>query len=274
MVTRIFLFACALCFGAGFAHAETAITTASDIKEIQFIPLATLPQSPETARLNEGCNDRYRVEKLTAIGKQVAQLGWIVTGEIALGRYRVVTFASGFDDGTSGVCFSRNANIGIFDGGKLVALAYTKKSVEWMLGTVEPLESGALMLRSYDPGAPLGELREENGGLRITKVAPEQTFCQGRATVPNVYGKTIQAARKILIAHGWKPQRPSEKPIEGDLAASLAGAGIIEAETCSGTGYGYCSFNYSGAAGALGITTMGDDGSTVISYFVVCAKKK
>ena len=267
------LAASALCCGA---LPSDALQTRSDIKGASLVSLGALPRSPENGSLDESCED-YRAKKLTAVGRQVAKLGWIVTSEGSLGRYHVVTFASGFTPGTSAMCFARNANIGIFDGSRLVALAYSSHMPGGPLGTVQPLESGALLLWSDPPGSPVGELHQEANGLRLTAIAPERTFCHRRAVVPNVYGKPLDAARTILIAHGWRPLRPSESPGKWDLATELARRGIVEAQACSGTGVGYCNFSYENPVGVLDMTTVGGEekpaDNIVVSYSVSCSAR-
>ncbi len=260
----------------GMASAEP-LHTASDIAGASLVPLGALPRSPENGSLDDFCA-RYRVKAATAAGRTVEKFGWIVTSEAPLGRYQVVTFASGFKPGTSAICFARNSNVGVFDGTTLVALAYTSHAARWQLGSAESLESGSLLVWGGDgPAPPVGELREENGGLRLTNVAAEHTYCRGRAIVPNVYGKPLDAARKTLIAHGWQPLPPREKPGPMDGAATLAKHGVIEAEACSGTGMGYCALRYRSAAGVLGVTTAGGEpekpsANTVIDYQVACRK--
>ena len=273
-IVRVAIFiACAMCCGAARSD---VLETKSDIKGAALIPLGALPRSPENGSLDAYC-EGYRAKNLTAVGRQVAKLGWIVTSEAPLGRYRVVTFASGFTPGTSALCFARNVNIGIFDGGRLVALAYTSRPADGPLGTVEPLESGALLVWSDRPGSPVGELHAEKNGLRLKAIEPERTFCGRRAVVPNVYGRPLDAARKILIAHGWRPQRPSESPNEWNLAADFAKRGIIEAENCAGTGAGYCAFNYRSPAGVLHVTTAGGESepadNSVVRYSVTCSAR-
>ncbi|MDS0856895.1 PASTA domain-containing protein [Burkholderia pseudomultivorans] len=260
----------------GTASADT-LHTASDIAGIALTPLGALPRSPEKGSVDDFCA-QYPEKKLSAAGREVAKHGWIVTSEAPLGRYRVVSFVSGMTPGTSAICFARNANLAIFSGTELVALAYTPRSAKRSLGTVDVLESGALLIQGGDgPGAPLAELHEENGGFRITAIAAERTFCRGRAVVPNVYGQPLDAARKTLIAHGWQPLRARRKPDDSDGAATLVKHGIIEAYGCSGTGMGYCSFNYRSPAGVLGTITMGGEPDTpsenrVIDYGVTCRK--
>ncbi|WP_233633032.1 hypothetical protein [Burkholderia seminalis] len=262
----------------GTASADP-LRTASDIAGASLVPLGVLPRSPENGSLDPFCT-RYRANATTAAGREVAKRDWIVTSEAPLGRYTVVTFSSGFRAGTSAICFARNSNIGIFDGATLVALGYTARKAGWQLGSVDRLENGALLIWGGDgPAPPVGELHEENGGLRLTGVAAESTHCGGRAVVPNVYGKPLDAARRILIAHGWRPLPPREKPDATDGAAALAKHGIIEAEACSGTGVGYCALRYRNAAGVLGVTTVGGEpdtpsANTVIDYQVACRKQQ
>ncbi|MGN7982193.1 hypothetical protein [Burkholderia sp. 22313] len=261
----------------GAASAET-LRTASDIDGASLVRLGALPRSPENGALDAFCA-QYRAKIATAAGRDVAKLGWVVTSEAPLGRYTVVTFTSGFKPGTSAICFARHANVGVFDGTTLVALGYTTHAARWQLGSVEPLESGALLVWGGDgPAAPVGELREEHGGLRLTAVAAERTYCHGRAVVPNVYGKPLDQARRILISHGWQPLPPHDKPDPMDGAATLAKHGIIEAEACSGTGMGYCALRYRSAAGVLGVTTVGGEpdtpsANTVIDHQVACRKQ-
>ncbi|MBR8294431.1 hypothetical protein KDW63_09575 [Burkholderia cenocepacia] len=260
----------------GTASAEP-LRTGSDIAGASLVPLGTLPHSPESGSLDPFCT-QYRAKTTTAAGREVAQRNWIVTSEAPLGRYTVVTFASGFNAGTSAICFVRNGNIGVFDGTTLVALGYTARNAGWQLGSVDRMENGALLVWGGNgPGAPVGELHEASGGLRLTRVAAERAFCDGRAVVPNVYAKPLDVARRILIAHGWQPLRPREKPDAMDGAATLAKHGIVEAEACSGTGVGYCALRYRNAAGVLGVTTVGGEpdepsANTVIDYQVGCRK--
>ncbi|WP_175874649.1 hypothetical protein [Burkholderia sp. BCC0397] len=275
-IVSIAVFAGAAFGGTASASPDT-LRTASEIAGASLVPLGVLPRSPESGSLDSFCT-QYRAKTTTAAGREVAQRNWIVTSEAPLGRYTVVTFASGFNAGTSAMCFARNGNIGVFDGTTLVALGYTARKAGWQLGPVDRLENGALLVWGGNgPGAPVGELHEESGGLRLTRVAAERTFCDGRAVVPNVYGKPLDVARRILIAHGWQPLRPREKPDAMDGAATLAKHGIVEAEACSGTGVGYCALRYRNAAGVLGVTTVGGEpdqpsANTVIDYQVGCRK--
>jgi hypothetical protein len=253
----------------------TTIQVKSELKGASLIAVRTLPRSPENGSLDDYCSG-YRAIKLSAIGKQVAKRGWIVTSESSLGRYRVVTFASDFTPGTSAMCFAGNPQIAVFDGSSLVAIASTSASsdLDVQLGVVEPLESGALLIWGGGwTGSPVGELHVEPNGVRLTATSAQRTFCHFRAVVPNIYGRSIDVARKTLIARGWQPLRPEEAPGEHDGASRLAKRGIVEAQDCAGTGVGYCGFSYRGPAGVLHVITIGDDSpgdNSVVNYSVEC----
>jgi len=262
----------------GEEKASTPERLVSAIAGVSLVNLSALPRSPENggwSKFEEHC-EAYRAKSLTATGRAVEALGWKVTSEAPLGRYRVVSFVSGFDPGTSGVCTVRNGNIGVFDGARLVALAYTaaRTGPDWhgevTLGTVEPLESGALLVWGGGyPAPPMGELVLDQDRPRLTAVAAEHTVCGRKATVPNVYGQPIETARTTLIARGWRPAPAESGEWEHSGAERLKMRGVIEAESCSGTGMGYCAFNYQSPAGALGVTTAGEE-DRVLGYSVDC----
>lgn len=257
-----------------------ALQVGSDLSDYAFVAMRHLPRSPENGVLDEGCTG-YRTEKPSPLAKSVERLGWIVTSEAPLGRYRVITFASGFDPGTSALCFARNANLAVFDGEALVALAYAKHPYRGPddpanpvpLGRVELLEDATgLLVWTDPPGVPVGELRLVSQGLRLTARSPHHTYCQGLAVVPDIYGKPIADARRMLLEQGWRPRRPAEQPDAFERALGGADVDTPELESCSGTGVGYCAWNYSGKAAALGVVTVGED-HTVSSYGVTCKER-
>ena len=253
----------------------------SELKEYSFTSVHRLQRSPEMPERPEYCS-QYRAEKLSPLAFSVEKLGWIVTSVAPLARFQAVTFVSGFNPGTSGLCLARNANIAVFDGNELVALAYAKsklgpalESDPAPLGVVEPLEDGmGLLIRTDPPGIPVGEFHVAGEKLRLTARAMTHANCRGSAIVPDIYGKGIDTARRMLFTQDWKPERPAEGPEVGDMAREMSEKGLIEAEMCSGTGFGYCSWNYRGKAGVLHVVTVGGDSApsanTVSSFNVEC----
>lgn len=238
-----------------------AVRVHSDVAGTSLVALSVLPRSPDTAPVPEFCaHYRLAAAALSPAGRAVEAAGWFAMSDAPLGRYRVVSFASGFEPGTSAICTPRNTNLGIFEGAKLVALAYLARSAPWQFGTLDPLDTGGLLIGEGERvGGPVAELHQQDEGLALTGVAASRAFCGGRAIVPNVFGKSIAAARRILIAAGWQPVRPAQKPGPDDAAAGLAKHGVIEAETCSGTGVGYCSYAYRNASADLSVVSVGGD---------------
>jgi hypothetical protein len=264
--------------------AETGgLSVASELPDHAFVRLGTLPPSPETAPVADHCS-QYAAAPESPAAQVVAKAGWIVTSEAPLAGFTVVSFASGFDPGTSARCFARNANIAVFKGEALVALAYRKpppdgepeqEGYRAPLGPVVALEDASGLLVFTDPpGAPIGELKGDAKALRLTARSPRHAFCGGKAVVPDIYDMGIDRARKLLLAQGWTPELPAEAPNQYDLAHDMALRGLIEAETCSGTGVGYCAWHYRGKAGRLGVTTVGGTSdpadNIVVGYGVLC----
>ena len=86
------------------------------------------------------------------------------------------------------------------------------------------------------------------------------------SVVPNITNKSYHQARKLLIANQWQPIRTINiNTAKDDLMYSGNGwefwkNGYTEIETCSGTGYAPCIFNFKDIYGnTLKIYTEGED---------------
>ena len=98
--------------------------------------------------------------------------------------------------------------------------------------------------------------------------------CDGTAQLPNLYGMPIAKARNLLTQHGWKPVARNRTQDEiGYAITDLVRQGFTEVDDCSGTGFGFCRFDYAGPAGTLGVTTVGDGDSPVADYTVQCRSR-
>jgi|GEM_PF-2763874 len=71
----------------------------------------------------------------------------------------------------------------------------------------------------------------------------------GELPIPKVYGKTYDAARRVLIKSGWIPNK--HEGIHGDDADTQSGNGPVfwkrgywEVDSCSGTGAAHCKFEF------------------------------
>lgn len=211
-------------------------------------------------------------------GRLAASRGWIVTSETKLGQYDAVSFVGALDAAMSGTCVHRDGNLAIFDGSRLVAIVYERPEKKRdsngeysdSLGSAEQIGSRRIRLRWGLPGAPIADV-VLGDGVHVEHTANEDQVCGGAALVPNIFELDISKARRKLLAYGWKPHRSSE-PVNGGMDAALRKEGVVEVEVCSGTGYGFCAFNYTNTRGfRLGVTTAGDE-PTVIDYQVNCRR--
>ncbi len=239
------------------------------------VPLTRLPPPPRPVNA-EFC-DHLAVEPHTAGGKVAKALGWVVTGEVSLGSLDVVSFVGGFEPGTSGSCQMTDGNVGLFDGDQLRWLVYSERDATSHIGTVQAFEKTAVRIWSGDfLPQPVADMHiDTSGAVSLRKLATVERFCDGKASVPNIYGSPIAEARKELESAGWGPVLGilSDEPM--DLRSEeLKAAGIYEVQSCSGTGFGYCSFGYSGQFAELSVVTVGEGGASatpeVAGYDVSC----
>lgn len=248
-------------------------STSSQIKGVAFRLLSTLPRAPGPVEGQGECSQLV-VKPKSEAGRLVASRGWAVTGEAKLGStLRAVSFAGKFEPGTSGMCTNLQSNVGIFDGSKLLALAYADKGSDQTFGRLGELEGGDVRVFDGDGiGSPVGDLHAiDDYKFEFNRVAAVEGVCQGRAKVPNINNQPIDKARAALKASGWMPVPSSEQDRTDSRVADLVKLGVVEAEACSGTGLGYCNFNYRGEAGTLSVTTVGDDEYPSVSgYDVKC----
>ena len=249
---------------------QDSLSLSSTVTTIAFDAASTLPKAPASARSQADCAGTVR-EPVSAAARDVARAGWGVTGEGTVGAYQVISFAGSFEPGTSGSCYVGKGNLAVFDAGKLRAIAYARSGSETTIGRIEPFGKGDL--RIWDGELlpqPIADLRRTGKGLAIGKLASQERTCGG--VVPGINERPITQARKALIAAGWKPVNHGAAEDRADeREKDLAKLGVIEVESCSGTGFGYCSFDYEQAGAALAVTTVGDnEDPSVADYAVKC----
>jgi hypothetical protein len=274
----LFLLAAAGWPGAALAQPDAKSASTSEMQlhstvpGLVLAPLANLPRAPATAARRQGC-EHLLAQPASTAARQVAAAGWAVTGEVQLGRYQAVSFVGRMEQSTSGTCALSQGNVALYEGGQLRALAYAAPGASLTLGRIRPLEGVGLRIWDGDlVPSPIADLRlNGDDGLSILPIAAEERRCQGQAVIPNIYGKPIDVARQALMAAGWRPV-PSQRLPAGSREAELSARGMVEVDSCAGTGMGFCLFNYTGAAGRLSVTTVGDADPPVVSgYGVDCA---
>lgn len=243
----------------------------SDLPDIMASDTSTLPEGPYVGG-GDDCRGNYSAAS-TPAGQYVEDHGWGVISEVTLGDYQLVSFAGEFLNGTSGSCSIEQSNIGVFEGTTLKAILYTANKTDQLIGALDLRPSGAVRLWSGGfVSLPVADITPTEAGLTVGAVAAEETFC-GASIVPNVYDAPITEARKTLKIAGWKPV---PQPREGSgQQGDLHDLGITETETCSGTGFGYCSYTYRSAGAILDLISVGEiyenDFPTVVDFSVSCA---
>ena len=269
------LYGAGLMLGLALTVPAVAQTTASaprvvsELKDIRMKPLANLPMAGSAN--DRGDCSQLVIQPKSAAARLVAAQGWAVMSDMPLGPYRAISFAGQMEAATSGTCSITQGNVAVFENGRLIALAFGKSAEDTAIGRLAPLESGAVRIWDGDIApSPAGDLHvDRDGTLRLSRVADADAVCQGRAKVPNVYNMPIDKARKALIANGWNPVRggASGEPRQ----SALVRRGIVETESCAGTGLAFCDFGYTGPAGKLTLTTVGEGAlPSVTDYDVKC----
>lgn len=255
--------------GPSAAFGQEAV---SDVPAIRAVAVTKLPEGPYPRRQNDNCATNY-LDPETEAGREVQQRGWGVVSEVRVGDYQLVSFAGEFISGTSGSCAIQQGNIGVFEERRLKAILYTSSKTDRLIGVLEPLEGGNVRIWSSDfLGSPVADIQAGSLGLIVRKVASEDTFCNGQVVVPNIYNADITDARETLRAAGWGPvEQPRE---EWGQQVGLQEIGITEVMSCSGTGFGFCSYAYSGPKANLQVISAGElwEGSVpgVVRYAVTC----
>lgn len=241
---------------------EVELSVASQVNGLEIVRLDNLPYAPDDKGDRASCSNLI-IHAASPAGKDVESQGWAVTGETPLGTFEAVSFVGTFEAGTSGTCVLSNGNVGIFYGKKLVAIIYTNRESSMSIGKVIPFGPESVRIMDGDfLEATIADLRRVGSiGLIITPPAPEETTCNGSATIPYIERLPINIAREMLFERGWKPRDlTSSGPRAAGQAQDIASRGIVEVEDCSGTGLAFCSYLYQGAAAELSVTTAGEIG--------------
>jgi hypothetical protein len=256
---------------------DDALSAESTVPGIRFVALAQLPRAPASAKSQKEC-DWLLIKPKTSGGKAAAALGWGVTAEVPLGAYEAVSFAGQFTPSTSSSCEIAQGNLAIFKGQQLIALAFATKGAKQSIGRVSVLQEGVRIWDGDLVASPVGDLNFLDGYLfRIGPLASEDSVCAGQGAVPNIYGKPINQARQALISKGWAPlENPRDLAADKDQyhrEISLSQRGVVEVDSCSGTGFGFCGYYYRKASMELTVTTDGDDEfPSVVDYDTSCDK--
>ncbi|WP_040308725.1 SHOCT domain-containing protein [Asticcacaulis biprosthecium] len=215
------------------------------------------------------CGDPDQYKAQTPGGKIAQQQGWRVVKEEAFQRLDSVFIIRGYDPGTSGHCFTKDANLAFFDGGQLIGVLYGKGKNAIGINNIEIVGDH---LRVSDDVIPVGQISLKNHSLTFDKITGSDVVCGGEYNVPVVFGQTFSKARELLGNSGWKAPPGTKERFVGD-DAQVDPLRFPELDSCSGTGYAYCFFTLQAKGGVakLSIITQGEsDDPVVVDYKVFC----
>ncbi|KAA1183651.1 hypothetical protein FP026_06315 [Rhizobium tropici] len=255
------------------ASAKDRIALKSEVPGLKITRLAKLPEVPDSDSSGApSCG--VLPETKSAGGKIASDLGWGVTGEAKLGPYEAVSFAGEFDQATGSACAIDQGNIALFDGSNLLALIYAEKNSKLTIGRITAVTDHLRILDGDLVQMPIGEIKLEGGDVEVKPLAAEEQVCDGKAVVPNVYGKPITEARQAIIAKGWEPFQSPSPSYPDPFGDSIRKMGVVETTDCAGTGFAYCSYFYRKGDMELDVSSFGDGTPTVSDYDTVCERSK
>jgi hypothetical protein len=267
----------ALASAASFAapvSAKDPIALKSEVPGLRIARLAKLPDAPDSD--SSGAPPCGVLPAPKSEGARIASdRGWGVTGEAKLGPYEAVSFAGEFDQATGSACAIDQGNVALFDGSNLLALIYADKNSKLTIGRITAVKDHLRILDGNLVQMPIGEVRlGEGGNVEVKPLAAEEQVCDGKAVVPNVYGKPITEARQAIIAKGWEPFQSPPPSFPDPFGDSIRKMGIVETTDCAGTGFAFCSYYYRKGEMELGVNSFGDGTPTVSDYDTVCERSK
>lgn len=242
---------------------------------LDLVAMSALPAAPQGQGETDFCSHLFVETVSTPGGQDATAKGWHVTAELPLGDLTVVSFVGNATPATSGTCELLDGNVGFYSGGQLVALLYSTQPDDLMIGRIRPFGNGLRILSGDVLPGTTADLVRTADQIAVTDPAKEEPVCNGAATVPEIEGLPIDEARKRLISAGWEPVPGDPAQQSLGFAQDIASADVPEVEDCSGTGFGFCAYRYSGPAGELSVTTAGEGGEDgglplVYTYGVDC----
>jgi len=265
-----------LAFASTFTQTQAAadgITVDIEVEHFEYAPIDNLPKGPNPEIGEYQCRS-YVIEKdqlKYAQAKMIDRSGWGVLAETTLANYTLVAFAGSFIDGTSGTCLINRSNIAIFNDDTLEAIVYLDDPTATHIGDLILTDAGYIRVFSGDYiQLPAAEIHLTRNGLALTDTSAFTPYCNGGSIVPDVIGKNIAEARKVLFQYGFRP-RLADEPDVPAWRSNLLEEGITEIDACSHTGFAFCRFNYKNNVSEVGLVTAGEDNiPTVIRDEVEC----
>lgn len=260
---------------AAFISGSVADSLPQGMDGLVVVELRRLPPPPELVEADSF--GHLLVEPRTAGGVEAKALGWAVTGEVSLGGLDVVSFVA-----VSSPAPAAHA-------GRAMAMWRFSKATScagWSMAKRTQADASGASNRSSRALSGSGAATFSRSRLPtcmsmqaarypLRRWPMRSSFATGRLRCP-----TSMACRSRQRARNWFP--PGWGPVLGILAGeppdsraeALKAAGLHEVQSCSPTGFGFCSFRYSGQFAELSVVTVGEGAPSspeVARYGVSCA---
>ncbi|MEP7005661.1 MAG: PASTA domain-containing protein [Sphingomonas bacterium] len=222
------------------------------------------------------CPDKPKAE--TPEGRWAVARGWRISSERKLGQLVAVNVVRHLEHDVGGLCISIDGQFLLFDHGRPIASVMTVSEYGYQLGFLSETERGGFRIESGLKEPPFGDLFVKGDDIDIEPLPPSETWCDGKKPVPNIFGKPIQEARKILRRAGWKPvPRYRRLPAIGDDGKGdifsgedyLYHDGVTEVVGCEPRGQ--CWLDYRSGQATAEILTQGEH---VTNYGVDCDDRR
>jgi hypothetical protein len=248
--------------GAAHGRSAGAFRVSSTMPNLQIARVNVVPAASPRSVVPDYCQLlRYDRVPATSIGREIARKGWHVTSEVQAAGHVVIGYVRDMQAGTSALCFPVDGHVAIANRNRLIAIISDAGNVRaridngfYGIGKVVDVP-GSSNLRITDgtgAAAPIAEIRIAMDGIRVGPLVPADAICHGRASVPNVYERTMPSAFRALRRAGWRP-------FDGRRGL----------RDCSGTGVGYCFFTFRQGRRSLDIVTVGED-REIVNYEPHC----
>jgi hypothetical protein len=251
--------------GAAHGRSAGAFLVSSAIPDLRIDRATIVPAAAPRLEAEGQCRDRPTVPR-TNVGREIARRGWHVTSEAQVGDHIAIGYVRGLLHAPIALCLAVDGHVAIVERGRLVAIVSAAR-IDPTSGhdpdggihggpigyVVKVPGSGNFRItETTGLGAPLAEIRIGPNTINVGQLAPRDSFCGGRVSIPNIYARSMVSASRILRREGWRPV--SARP---------------RLEDCQMMGLGFCEFRYRRGRQSLAITTDNDQ-HHVVAYEPRC----
>jgi hypothetical protein len=240
--------------GEADGRLPSALRVSSTIPELRIDRASMVPEAAPRREVEGDCGERFTAP-MTNIGREIARRGWRVTSEAHAGAHGAIGYVRGLLHAPIGLCLAVDGHVAIVERGRLMAIVSAARrdpsdghdanggTHNDVIGYVSKVPGSGNFRITETTGlwAPLAEIRIGPNEIRVGRLAPRDSFCGGRVSIPNIYDRSMVAASRILRTEGWRP-----------INARLG------LEECQMMGLGFCGYRYRRGRQSLEITTDND----------------